>query len=353
MKRKKFHLNLNRTFVIFFCLLFVGIYITLNTINISPKKYRTRAENSQLPLPIISGKPVKQGAWPFMVALYDRSESTTRIDLFDWFGERWFKQKNIFKRFICGGTVIDREWILTAGHCVVTTDKKMKEIGIVAGFTDFNNKDQAIVMDIDEQDIILNEKYMPLMNIGLMDIAVIKLKTPLPDTIPSISLNDSDELIREKTLATILGWGNYEPDKSEKSSFLRDAIVPVMSLERATKRTAKRLNYQDVLPNANIFLGFPKGGVNTCFGDSGGPAVTWDKNTQKWIQIGITSWSRDCREVDYPAADSNIKYFSKWIYEKTHIGPYEGTFSGKAPDPGKIFEIEKRVNSEFMEDDQK
>src|SRR4051794_203764 len=47
---------------------------------------------------IVGGKPARPGAWPSMVALRFRS------------------------RPICGGSVIDRFWILTAAHCVANRD---------------------------------------------------------------------------------------------------------------------------------------------------------------------------------------------------------------------------------------
>jgi secreted trypsin-like serine protease len=55
---------------------------------------------------IVGGEIAKNNAWPFFAALYSPSS------------------------FLCGGTLIDPLWVLTAAHCINYTESDMLPSGV-------------------------------------------------------------------------------------------------------------------------------------------------------------------------------------------------------------------------------
>ena len=67
---------------------------------------------------IISGTNARPGAWPWMASLYMLSRS-----------------------HICGGSLLNSRWILTASHCVVGTGATTRNLIIKLGEHDHYDKD--------------------------------------------------------------------------------------------------------------------------------------------------------------------------------------------------------------------
>ena len=55
-------------------------------------------------------------------------------------------------------------------------------------------------------------------------------------------------------------------------------------------------------------------GVDVCFGDSGGPLMLMDEETEQWSVIGTTSFGWfSCEEEAVPSVYSRIDMFLDWI----------------------------------------
>ena len=48
-------------------------------------------------------------------------------------------------------------------------------------------------------------------------------------------------------------------------------------------------------------------------GDSGGPMVSENPNTEKWFQTGIVSWGYGCARADYPGVYARVSAFEDWL----------------------------------------
>ena len=62
------------------------------------------------------------------------------------------------------------------------------------------------------------------------------------------------------------------------------------------------------------------GGVDSCFGDSGGPILRLVDD--RWVQVGIVSWGEDCALPGKPGVYSRLSRFSNWLSVQTRLGPH-------------------------------
>lgn len=63
-----------------------------------------------------------------------------------------------------------------------------------------------------------------------------------------------------------------------------------------------------------LFLGFPEGGKDACYGDSGGPAVIYEN----WL-VGIISWGQGCAVAGKPGVYTNVSVIYEWVKNITNF----------------------------------
>ncbi|XP_026475505.1 trypsin-7-like [Ctenocephalides felis] len=129
---------------------------------------------------IVNGTAVYDGEFPFMVSLRDK----TGVHM-------------------CGASVIDFHWILTAAHCL--NGMKAQDMSIQYGVTHVS-KDGPNVARISE--MFIHPKFDE-ENTYFADIALLKLEIPLPFSrmVRPVPLPSTRELTAGGAPATVLGWG--------------------------------------------------------------------------------------------------------------------------------------------------
>ncbi|XP_032524101.1 brain-specific serine protease 4-like isoform X1 [Danaus plexippus] len=203
----------------------------------------------------------------------------------------------------CGGSIIDEQWVLTAGHCFESAhdgDKKKLLPFIVRAGSSFHNRGgyQARV-----NRVFFPEKYAP--GNADFDFSLLRLDRPMPigRNIAVLNLPAKEYLVQTDDLLIVTGWGStHESGFDHIPERLRFVPVPVMRLEQC--QTA----YRFYITPRMMCAGYATGGKDACNHDSGGPAV------RDGVLIGIVSFGgKKCGDSRSPGVYSRVTEITDWV----------------------------------------
>src|SRR5215213_2081379 len=202
----------------------------------------------------------------------------------------------------CAGSLIDRDSVLTAAHCLLDTTGAV----VVVGRTDLRKKNRG--QEIGASRPFIHPRYLG----NGYDAGVLKLSRPVKGIKPiKLASAKQNKLEKPGHILTTAGWGVV---KQRPGPFdilpkrMHEVSVPVVSDSRAKRAyQSQGLKY---LPTLQVAVG--KKGKGPCFGDSGGPLFDSGSRTQ----VGITSHGAGgCGQARYPAVytEVNNPQIGKWI----------------------------------------
>jgi secreted trypsin-like serine protease len=282
---------------------------------------------------IVGGTCTTQRDWPWQTALYYRLNDGREL-------------------FMCGGSLIAPNWVLSAAHCfgsetsdraedwtVADDVRKLSFIGLPAGATT-----RAV------KRVIRHEKYDPATQAN--DIALLELESPLPaKTISPLVSDDPSLETNRETMVTgwgIMRWVEAQKDaqghvtgyidgasrqpvdpKKYQSPDLREATLPLVDVAECGH------DYESIggsIDRRNLCAGLPKGGRDSCQGDSGGPLMAQTPQGE-WRQIGIVSWGHGCAQAGFPGIYTRVSAFADWIQSKVNgeVAPNPAPFPADEP----------------------
>jgi hypothetical protein len=218
------------------------------------------------------------------------------------------------KTMTCGGTVISREWVLTAGHCV--QGKIAADFTVTEGIDDLSTEGHKIAVD----QIVLHERFAdgPPRN----DVALLHLTSQANSAPQALMSRDLAAVaLRNGAEAILAGFGltSQQPvlgaHTGAISTRLLQAIVPIVDRSRCTRILSEvpmlPPAYADAVSESTVCAGDVTGERDACNGDSGGPLTM--KVRGRRVQAGVVSWGPGCGLRGTVGVYTSVGYFEDWI----------------------------------------
>ncbi|XP_071120559.1 chymotrypsinogen A-like [Mytilus edulis] len=211
----------------------------------------------------------------------------------------------------CGGTIIDKNWVLTAGHCnIIFPPHKAKNMQIAAG-SSFKSQMKEI---IPVKKYYIHESFDTGKNFLQNDLMLLELQKPLTfgSTINKIDLDTNVGHNYTGEVCTITGWG--DKDAARRGNFpdrLQVHSMPVVTTEYCRSTWTLFWKYP-LFPEAywNKLICLQDNDKDSCQADSGGPVVCSNK------LVGALSFGSTPCDGRRPSVHTRISAFLDWIKDK-------------------------------------
>lgn len=203
---------------------------------------------------------------------------------------------------ICGGTLISRDYVIIAAHCVDT--KNAADITLIAGMHNRASTAETVTRQVRSvQAIYVHPQYDTINNIN--DIGILSVSKPFifnkhaqPACLPGGEPKPNDKVV-------IAGWGAQAFART-RNDIIKQAdtkVVDKCDFWWAALDSSKQIcvaNYVD--------------GSSACQGDSGGPVLA--QNNGQHVVSGVASYVKDCNtkgSTNSPNVYTRVTAHKAWI----------------------------------------
>jgi hypothetical protein len=243
---------------------------------------------------IVGGTPTDPGEYPFTVALlFEDADGGVSDPLLSQY---------------CAGTLLTSTLVLTAGHCADFGEAPEDiPVSVLVGQEDLDATPLTgeIIPVIGEQvhhRLYFSDQYL--------DLAILELASPASAPPVAIAGAGDAALFTPGTDATIVGWGSYD-DGTRYPSEQLEGTVDIIDDEVCVD--AYRVARVDIPVDTLVCAGLlGVGGVDSCYGDSGGPLLV-DDGDAGLLQVGVVDGGIGCGLPDFPGAYMELPVFEDWL----------------------------------------
>lgn len=254
---------------------------------------------------IVGGQEADPGEWPWQVAMVDAAVSPG-IQIY------------------CGGSLLTREWVLTAAHCVTDSNNNNividpDEIDIIAGLHDRSAPETGI-RRVHVAQIVVHPNYSKPIRFD-NDVALLRLAQPIDErgaganSLPIAFVDRVPSSVGSLAgiMSTVTGWGNRSPGGSDYPARLHEVQIPILNNVDCVADYAGRFTITDNM----LCAAFDAGGKDSCQGDSGGPLVIQSGGI--WQLAGVVSFGDGCAKPGSPGVYARVSRYTSWI--NSYVNP--------------------------------
>lgn len=218
--------------------------------------------------------------------------------------------------FICTGSLITEDKILTAAHCVL--DEGFYFVKLAANTIE----DESPLLEVNAA--WRNPRYSAKKIVN--DIGILKLTKPVTDIAPiALPTTSMTAKINKLKRYTLYGWGVDQNGSS--ATFLKTASIA--NQDAAAKKSMSKYGYSSAtMLAAGNYIKSEKIYAGACNGDSGGPLTTVVDGVE--VVIGVTSWGMKECDLGRPSIFSRVTYFLKDIKSGVAVSTQAATSVNRA-----------------------